>query len=142
MIRKVILQVIFLTQAIGLSAQIKEKSPALYMDYTKPIEIRVSNLVSQMTVEEKVSQMMYNSPAIARLGVPEYNWWNECLHGVARSGNASVFPEPIGLAATFDDQLVSKIGTAISDEARAMYSANLKNGFVGNMPDSLSGLLM
>jgi len=131
MIRKVILQVIFLTQAIGLSAQIKEKSPALYMDYTKPIEIRVSNLVSQMTVEEKVSQMMYNSPAIARLGVPEYNWWNECLHGVARSGNASVFPEPIGLAATFDDQLVSKIGTAISDEARAMYSANLKNGFRG-----------
>lgn len=131
MIRKTILQVIFLTQAMGLFAQVEEKSQALYMDYTKPLEIRVSDLVSRMTVEEKVSQMMHNSPAIERLGVPEYNWWNECLHGVARSGNASVFPQPIGLAATFDDELVSRIGTAISDEARAMYSANLKNGFRG-----------
>jgi len=131
MIRKFILQVIFLAVAIGLSARTKEKSQALYMDNTIPMEIRVANLVSQMTVEEKVSQMMYNSPAIDRLQIPEYNWWNECLHGVARSGNASVFPEPIGLAATFDDNLVSRIGTAISDEARAMYSANLKQGFRG-----------
>jgi len=131
MIRKFILQVIFLAVAIGLSARTKEKSQAQYMNNTIPMEIRVANLVSQMTVEEKVSQMMYNSPAIDRLEIPEYNWWNECLHGVARSGNASVFPEPIGLATTFDDNLVSRIGTAISDEARAMYSANLKQGFRG-----------
>ncbi|HZK97234.1 MAG TPA: glycoside hydrolase family 3 C-terminal domain-containing protein [Prolixibacteraceae bacterium] len=131
MIKKIILQTLFLSLCIEVSAQAKDESHPAYLDYTKSIEIRVADLVSKMTPEEKVSQMMYNSPAIDRLEIPEYNWWNECLHGVARSGNASVFPEPIGLAATFDDNLVSRIGTAISDEARAMYSANLKQGFRG-----------
>lgn len=131
MIKKIILRALFLSVCIEVSAQAKDETHPAYLDYTKSIEIRVANLVSQITVEEKISQMMYNSPAIDRLKIPEYNWWNECLHGVARSGNASVFPEPIGLAATFDDNLVSRIGTAISDEARAMYSANLKQGFRG-----------
>ena len=67
-------------------------------------------LVSQMTLEEKMSQMVYQSPAIERLGIPAYNWWNEALHGVARAGVATVFPQAIGLAATFDKELLQEIG--------------------------------
>ena len=73
------------------------------MEYAK-------KLVSQMTIDEKISQMLYESPAIERLGIPEYNWWNEALHGVARAGVATVFPQAIGLAATFDTDLIEKIG--------------------------------
>ncbi len=69
--------------------------------------------------------MLDNSPAIPRLNIPEYNWWNECLHGVARSGLATVFPQAIGLGATFDEDLMFRIGTAISDEARAMHNASV-----------------
>ena len=71
-------------------------------------------LVSQMTIDEKISQMLYESPAIERLGIPEYNWWNEALHGVARAGVATVFPQAIGLAATFDTDLIEKIGDVVS----------------------------
>jgi len=124
------LSIVLLTVQIIWASMIRAQEP-IYNDLSKSIEERVEDLISKMTVEEKVSQMMYNSPAIVRLGIPDYNWWNECLHGVARSGNASIFPEPIGLAATFDAELVSRIGTAISDEARAMYNANLKNDFRG-----------
>lgn len=67
-------------------------------------------LVAQMTVEEKMSQMLYESPAIERLNIPAYNWWNEALHGVARAGVATVFPQSIGLAATFDPELVGQMG--------------------------------
>ncbi len=67
-------------------------------------------LVAQMTVEEKMSQMLYESPAIGRLGIPAYNWWNEALHGVARAGVATVFPQSIGLAATFDPGLSDRSG--------------------------------
>jgi beta-glucosidase len=87
------------------------------------IEARVSDLVSRMTLEEKVSQMVYNSPAIERLGIPEYNWWNEALHGVARNGIATVFPQSIGLAATWDPELIYRVATVISDEARAKYNS-------------------
>jgi beta-glucosidase len=75
-----------------------------------------------MTLDEKIGQMLYEAPAIERLGIPEYNWWNECLHGVGRAGVATVFPQAIGLAATWDDDLVRRVGTAISDEARAKYN--------------------
>ena len=88
-----------------------------------PLEVRINDMISRMTLEEKVSQMSYDSPAIERLGIPAYNWWNECLHGVARAGRATVFPQAIGLAATFDEDLMLQISTAISDEARAMYNA-------------------
>lgn len=80
-------------------------------------------LVSQMTIEEKASQLKYDSPEIERLDIPAYNWWNECLHGVARAGTATVFPQAIGLAAMFDDEFLEEIAGAISTEARAKYNA-------------------
>ncbi len=83
---------------------------------------RAHELVSKMTIEEKMAQMRYDAPAIPRLGVPAYNWWNECLHGVARQGCATVFPQAIGLSASFNTELLYKVATAISDEARAKYN--------------------
>lgn len=94
-------------------------------------EKRVDDLINRMTLEEKAGQLMYNAPAIERLGVPEYNWWNECLHGVARNGRATIFPQAIGMAATFDTELMHRIGTAISDEARAKYNISAANGYRG-----------
>ncbi len=93
-----------------------------------PLDARVEDLISRLTLEEKISQMTNNSAAIERLGIPEYDWWNECLHGVARAGKATVFPQAIGLAATFDDELMQRIATAISDEGRAKYNAARKLG--------------
>ena len=91
------------------------------MDPDRPLEERVEDLVSKLTLEEKVSQMIYTSSAIPRLGIPEYNWWNECLHGVARAGVATVFPQAIGMAASFNDKLMYKVACAISDEGRAKH---------------------
>lgn len=79
-------------------------------------------LVAQMTVEEAASQLRYDAPAIPRLGIPEYNWWNECLHGVARAGVATCFPQAIAMGATFDEELVEEIGRATAIEARAKYN--------------------
>ena len=84
-------------------------------------------LVSKMSLEEAASQLRYDAPAIDRLGIPEYNWWNECLHGVARAGTATMFPQAIGLGATFDKELMSEIGEVISTEARAKYNEAVKN---------------
>jgi beta-glucosidase len=100
----------------------------VYKDPTQPIKERVNDLISRMTLKEKISQMVYNSPAIERLDVPEYNWWNECLHGVGRAGIATVFPQVIGLAATWDTDLIHRIATAISDEARAKHHDALRKG--------------
>lgn len=93
----------------------------IYKNSASPIKDRVDDLVSQMTLEEKVSQMVHDVPAIERLDVPKYNWWNECLHGVGRAGVATVFPQAIGLAATWNPGLMHQIATAISDEARAKH---------------------
>jgi len=95
------------------------------------IEERADDLVSRMTLEEKAGQLMYKAPAIERLGIPAYNWWNECLHGVARNGRATIFPQAIGMAATFDTDLMQRIGDAISDEARAKYNVSAAHGFRG-----------
>lgn len=89
---------------------------------------RAEELVSQMTVEERASQLRYDSPAISRLGIPEYNWWNEALHGVARGGCATSFPQAIGLAASFDKELMKQVGEVISEEGRAKYNAYSKKG--------------
>lgn len=93
----------------------------LYLDPTQSFEARAADLVSRMTLEEKAAQMYDKAPAIERLGVPVYNWWNEALHGVARAGEATVFPQAIGLAATWDEDLMLEVAQTISDEARAKY---------------------
>lgn len=85
-------------------------------------------LVDQMTVEEMASQLKFDSPAIERLDIPAYNWWNEALHGVARAGTATVFPQAIALGATFDEDLLEKIADTIADETRAKYNEAIKNG--------------
>ncbi|MDL2301656.1 glycoside hydrolase family 3 C-terminal domain-containing protein [Lachnospiraceae bacterium OttesenSCG-928-D06] len=87
---------------------------------------RASKLVSKMTLEEKVDQTLHSAPAIERLGIPAYNWWNEALHGVARAGVATVFPQAIGLAATFDEDLIEQVADAISTEGRAKYNMQQK----------------
>ncbi len=93
-----------------------------------PLDQRVADLLSALTLEEKISLMGYNNQGVARLDIPAYNWWNEALHGVARAGNATVFPQAIALASTFNDGLVNEIADVISTEARAKYNlATAKN---------------
>ena len=89
---------------------------------------KAKELVKRMTLEEKASQLRYDAPAIERLGIPAYNWWNEALHGVARAGTATVFPQAIALAAMFDEELQEKIADVISDEARAKFNGQSKHG--------------
>ena len=94
----------------------------------RPMDQQVDELLEAMTVDEKIGQMMNSTPAIERLDIKPYDWWNEGLHGVGRSGRATVFPQPIGLGATFDTELLNQIGDAISDEARAKYQVARRIG--------------
>jgi beta-glucosidase len=103
-------------------------SDPAYLDPSLPVAERAADLVVRMTLEEKVSQMLYDAPAIERLGVPAYNWWNEALHGVARAGTATVFPQSIGLAATWDVELMREVADAIGDEARAKHHEAVRRG--------------
>ncbi len=107
--------------SLATTQETKSDPRAAYLNPKLPLDQRVNDLISRMTLEEKVSQMMNAAPAIPRLGIPQYDWWNEALHGVAFSGVATVFPQAIGLGATFDPQLVNRVATVISDEARAKY---------------------
>lgn len=100
----------------------------IHQDTQRSFEERAADLVSRMTLEEKAAQMQNGAPAIERLGVPAYDWWNEALHGVARAGGATVFPQAIGLAATFDVPLMDQVSRAISDEARAKHHEALRRG--------------
>jgi beta-glucosidase len=102
-----------------------------YQDESLPIEQRVEDLISRMTLDEKLHQLFNEAPAIQRLGIPAYNWWNECLHGVARAGKATVFPQAIGMAASFDEDMMSRISTAIADEARAKHHYFVRNNARG-----------
>ena len=95
------------------------------------MKTKIKEMIAQMTLEEKVSQMMHQAKAIERLGIKEYNWWNESLHGVARAGIATVFPQAIALGATFDEELLEEVGEAISTEARAKYNMQQKHEDVG-----------
>ncbi len=99
----------------------------LYKDATQPLDIRINDLISKLTLEEKVSLLGYQSKAVPRLGIPAYNWWNEALHGVARAGEATIFPQAIGMAATFNDTLLKQVSTVISTEARAKYNLAIAN---------------
>ncbi|MEO9871532.1 glycoside hydrolase family 3 C-terminal domain-containing protein [Ekhidna sp.] len=116
-------QIFTLTLILGLTISCTTAERYTY-DFENPeltaLE-RSQSLVAEMTLSEKVSQMKYDAPAIPRLDVPQYNWWNECLHGVGRAGEATVFPQAIGMGATWDRELMMKIGEAISDEARAKH---------------------
>lgn len=89
------------------------------MDFEK----RARELVGQMTLEEKASQLRFDAPAIGHLGIPRYHWWNEGLHGVARAGTATMFPQAIGMAAMFDEDMMQEIGAVVGTEARAKYNA-------------------
>ncbi|MFZ6029090.1 MAG: glycoside hydrolase family 3 N-terminal domain-containing protein [Chloroflexota bacterium] len=98
----------------------------LYLDSSQPIAARVDDLVARLTLEEKVSLMSYPAAGIPRLNIPAYNYWNEALHGVARNGQATVFPQAIGMAASWNPALVQQVASAISDEARAKYHETLR----------------
>ena len=125
-VQRTMVSLLFISfQAILVSAQTAPSQR--YLNPTLPVAQRVDDLVSQMTLEEKVSQMINTSAAIPRLGVPAYDWWNEGLHGVARSGYATLFPQAIGMAATWDTTLLGQIGTTISTEARAKNNEALRN---------------
>ncbi len=121
---------IFLSLIISLIAFIATAQDVNFefLNTNLPIEDRVDILVSQMTLQEKIDQMVYTAPAIERLQVPEYNWWNESLHGVARAGYATVFPQSITIAGSWDKDLMHRVASAISDEARAKHNEFVRRG--------------
>jgi len=121
--KKLLLTLYFLSVALIIRAQ-----EPVYLNTELPFGDRVSDLVSRMTVEEKAAQLLYTAPAIPRLGVPEYNWWGEALHGVARAGYATVFPQSITIANSWDEELMLDVANAISDEARAKYHEFIRRG--------------
>lgn len=122
------LLVLFLA-LLGSAAQTAQPSGVpVYLDPSQPVQLRVDDLVSRMTLEQKASQLVNQSRAIPQLQVPEYDWWSEALHGVARAGTATVFPEPIGLAATFDPSLIHEMARVIGREARAKHNQAIRAG--------------
>src|SRR6266513_2053209 len=121
-----VLTLILLAVRLASFAQKSDNSPA-YKDTQLPLEQRVADLISRMPMEEKVSQLVHTAGPVPRLGIPEYNWWNEGLHGVARAGYATVFPQAIGMAATWDTNLMHQIADVISTEARAKHNEFVRN---------------
>ncbi|HAA21309.1 MAG TPA: glycosyl hydrolase [Cytophagales bacterium] len=115
--------------AVWVNAPLKAQNEK-FRDPSVPTVERAQDLVSRLTLEEKVLQLMNTAPAIERLNIPAYDWWNEALHGVGRSGVATVFPQAIGMGATFDPALIKRVATAVSAEARAMYNASSAKGYV------------
>ena len=105
----------------------------------KDAEKKARALVGKMTLREKASQLRFDSPAIERLGIPAYNWWNEALHGVARGGTATSFPQAIGLAATFDEALLEKLGTPLPRKAGRSITSSLPAGTTISITGSVSG---
>jgi beta-glucosidase len=95
------------------------------------IEIRINDLINRLSLEEKAALMVHNTKGVDRLNIPPYDWWNECLHGIARAGRATIFPQAIGLAATFDRSLINAVATTISNEGRAKYNEAIKIGARG-----------
>lgn len=130
-----LLQLLLLLMFIPSSSQIVKNGDGMATDKlpfyntSHSIEQRVEDLISRLTIEEKANQMMHNTSAIERLGILPYSYWNEALHGVGRSGVATVFPQAIGLGATFDKDLAFRVSSAISDEARALHNAAKAKGY-------------
>ena len=125
---RISLQVVIFLILIVVGAFAQNAGSAVYLDPSQPIEVRVDNLIKQMTLEEKATQLVNQARAIPRLQVPAYDWWSEALHGVANAGTATVFPEPIGLAATFDDSLIHEMAIVIGTEARAKHNQAVRAG--------------
>lgn len=122
---------ICLVAILVISSFSKVSSQEIWKDPSKSFEFRTNDLVSKLTLEEKTQLMRFDSPGIDRLGIKAYNWWNECLHGVARAGQATVFQQAIGMAAMWDTNQMFAIANAISDEARAKYNNYQKQGKCG-----------
>jgi len=120
--KKLFIFVSLLLTIMSYSQDRKGNQEFPFLDYNLTLDQRVNDLISRLTPEEMVSQMMNSTPGIDRLGIPPYDWWNEALHGVARSGKATCFPQTIGMAATFDNEALYKTFVMISDEARAKYN--------------------
>ena len=119
---------LFLASALSVLTLNAQEPKFPFNDPTLTTDQRVSDLLERLTLEEKVGMMMNGSTGVERLGIPDYNWWNEALHGVARAGIATVFPQAIGMAATFDPEEHLRTFTVISDEARAKYNEAIRNG--------------
>ena len=122
------LQVAFILVLFLPHSGAQTASSAVYLDPSQPINVRVDDLISRMTLEEKATQLVNQARAIPRLQVPAYDWWSEALHGVANAGTATVFPEPIGLAATFDSPLIHEMAVVIGTEARAKHNQAVRAG--------------
>lgn len=119
--------IVFIASIINSCHSAKEPGYP-FLNTNLSVEERVNDLIGRMTLDEKIGQMMNAAPAIERLNIPEYNWWNECLHGVARAGLATVYPQAIGLAATWDEDMMFRVSTSISDEARAKHQEFIRRG--------------
>lgn len=122
-----VLFVYLFSSSLNIDAQ-QNQHACKYKDESYTTEERVNDLISRMTLQEKADQLLYTAPAIPRLGIPAYNWWNEALHGVARAGYATVFPQSITIANSWDEGLMFKVANAISDEARAKYHEAQRRG--------------
>ncbi len=122
------LAAMLLTAVISVAQTAQPSSVPAYLDPSQPVSVRIDDLVSKMTLEEKASQLVNQARAIPRLQVPAYDWWSEALHGVANAGTATVFPEPIGLAATFDAPLIHDMAVVIGTEARAKHNQAVRAG--------------
>ncbi|HEY3971605.1 MAG TPA: glycoside hydrolase family 3 C-terminal domain-containing protein [Candidatus Sulfotelmatobacter sp.] len=128
-LHRVFFIVVVLISALGAPrAGAQTASSPIYLDPSQPMDVRVDDLIRRMTLEQKASQLVNQARAIPDLQVPNYDWWSEALHGVANAGTATVFPEPIGLAATFDDPLIHEMAIVIGTEARAKHNQAIKAG--------------
>ncbi len=127
MLHKICISFFICVVSISFSADAQQQS-TLFRNSNEPIEKRVNDLLRKLTIEEKIALTGHNSKAIERLNIPAYNWWNEALHGVARAGLATVFPQAIGMAATFNDSLLHEVANVISTEARAKYNLSTAKG--------------
>ena len=126
--KKAFFSLIIFLVLVSCKNQVQESFKYPFQNPSLSFNKRIENLIGLLTLEEKISLMTHEADSISRLGIPYYNWWNEGLHGVARSAPATVFPQAIGMAATFDPELIEEVATAISDEGRALYHASVKKG--------------
>ncbi len=124
---KILIRYFILIVLLLFSSLTDAQKKYTFQNASLQVDKRVDDLIQLLTTEEKISLLLYNSPGVERLHIPKYNWWNEALHGIARAGRATVFPQAIGMAATFNDSLIYQVADAISDEARAKFNVAIKN---------------